>query len=166
MTSAIRQHLIWQGFACDSDPRIAGAAVWLRFTPALSTLFIVTGTALRSPAILWSFAAIAALGAAGWHLFDHLFNAAVRRWVGAAPLPPNPPPRRFAMAVAAGWSALAGLLMAWGLDWAGVAAGGLLALAGLTVATTHFCVGSWLYGVLWRRQGVPSRHRTPRGRIV
>ncbi len=151
ITEAVRLRLMLQGFACDTDPRVAATARWLRFTPALSTLCIITGTALRSPTVLWSFAIVAAIGAAGWHVFDELFNALVRRWVRAARLPPNPAPRRFAMAVAAAWSAGAGGLMTAGFGWAGVAAGGALAVAGATVATTHFCLGSWLYHLLWRR---------------
>ena len=151
ITEAVRLRLMLQGFACDTDPRVAATASWLRFTPALSTLCIITGTALRSPTILWSFAIIAAIGAAGWHVFDALFNALVRRWGRAARLPPNPAPRRFAMAVAAAWSAGAGWLMSAGSGWAGVVAGSALAVAGATVAMTHFCLGSWLYHLLWRR---------------
>ncbi len=146
-----RSRLLLQGFACDADPRVAAAAPWLRFTPALSTLCIIAGTVLRSPAVLWSFAIVAAVGAAGWHLFDQLFDTLVRHWVGAPRLPPNPAPRRFAMAVAAAWSAVAGWLMTTGSLWMGVAAGGALAAAGATVAITHFCLGSWLYHRLWRR---------------
>lgn len=146
----IDSRLTMQGFACDADPRIVAGARWLRFTPALSTLCIVTGTALRSPAVLWSFAAIAAVGAAGWSFFDGLFNGIVRRLVGAPPLPPNPVPRRFAMGVAAAWSAGVGALFAAGSTWAGVIAGGALALAGAIVVTTHFCLGSWLYRILER----------------
>ena len=147
---AVRSRLMLQGFACDTDPRVVASARWLRFTPALSTLCIITGTALRSPTVLWSFAMIAAIGAAGWNVFDELFNVLVRHWVGAARLPPNPAPRRFAMGVAAVWSAAAGWLMTIGLGWVGVAAGSALAVAGATVAITHFCLGSWLYRLLWR----------------
>jgi hypothetical protein len=134
-----------QGFACDTDPRVADSARWLRFTPTLSAVTIITGTALRSPAVLWSFALIAALGASGWNLFDALFNGVVRHWLHAPALPPNPPPRRFAMGIAAVWSAAAGGLLGAGLPAAGVAAGGALAVAGTLVATTHFCLGSWMY---------------------
>jgi hypothetical protein len=151
LTEATRSGLILQGFACDTDPRVAAAARSLRFTPALSTLCIITGTALRAPTVLWSFAIISGIGAAGWHVFDALFNTLVRRWVHAARLPPNPAPRRFAMAVAAVWSAGAGGLMTIGSGWVGVAAGSALAVAGAIVATTQFCLGSWLYHLLWRR---------------
>ncbi len=70
MSEPVRRGLRLQGFACDTDPAIAAAAPWLRFTPAVSTLCIVTGTVLRSPAILWAFAAVATVGALGWNAFD------------------------------------------------------------------------------------------------
>ncbi len=151
MTPAVRGRLNLQGFACDRDPQVAASARWLRFTPALSTLCIIAGTALRSSTVLWSFAIISACGAAGRHAFDGLFNALVRRWVRAERLPPNPAPRRFAMAVAAAWSAGAGWLISVGFVSAGVAAGGLLAVAAVIVATTHFCLGSWVYHLVRRR---------------
>jgi hypothetical protein len=105
--------------------------------------------------VLWAFAIVAAMGAAGWHPFDALFNTAVRPWVGAMRLPPNPPPRRFAMAMAAAWSAGAGWLFANGFGGAGVAAGAVLVIAAVLVATTHFCLGSWLYYLL-RRSSSPG----------
>jgi hypothetical protein len=151
MSPTTRAGLTMQGFACDVDPRVVSAARWLRFTPALSTIWIALGTALRSPILLWSFAVIAALGAAGWHVFDALFDVLVRPAVKSSPLPPNPPPRRFAMAIAAAWSAGAGALMAAGFTLTGVVAGSMLALAGATVATTHFCLGSWFYHQILRR---------------
>src|SRR5262245_43867768 len=119
-SQAIHSRLNLQGFACDVDPRILAAARWLRFTPTLSTICIVAGTALRSPLVLGAFTIIAALGAAGWHPFDALFNTVVRRWVKAPALPANPAPRRFAMAVAAVWSAGAAWLISAGWVWTGV----------------------------------------------
>ncbi len=145
VSAAVASRLALQGFACDTDPQVATMARWLRFTPVLSTICIVAGTALRSPALLWGFALITAIGAAGWNAFDAIFNHVVRRWIHSPPLPANPPPRRFAMALAALWGAGAGWLLSAGMTWAGVFAGSALALAGATVATTHFCIGSWVY---------------------
>src|SRR2546421_11478658 len=155
MTNAesIKSRLTLQGFACDSDPGIVAAAHWLRFTPIVSTFWIIVGVVSRSPLLLWGFAIVTVIGAAGWHPFDALFNALVRRWVNAPSLPPNPVPRRFAMAVAAVWSAGAGWLMSAGLIWIGVILGSGLALAGVIVATTHFCLGSWVYQRVWGRAG-------------
>lgn len=148
MAQTLRSRLMLQGFDCDSDPRVAASARWLRFTPTLSALSILSGTVLRSPPVLWGFALVAAVGAVRWNLFDVIFNGIVRHWVHAPTLPPNPAPRRFAMAVAAVWSAGAGALMAEGMTVAGVVAGGALAAAGALVATTHFCLGSWMYRIL------------------
>ena len=143
-----------QGFACDTDPAVARAAPWLRLTPAVSALWIVTALLLRSAAALWMFAALAALGAGGLHLFDQAVNV-VQRARGAPTLPANPAPRRFAMALAAGMSAVSGLLIARGYTIAGVLLGSVLALAALIVASTHFCLGSWMWAQL--RRGVAAR---------
>ena len=152
---AVRERLMLQGFACDIDPAVGKAAAWLRFTPAVSTMWLITAVALRSAPALWIFAALAAAGAAGWHPFDQIFNRVIRHALGAPPLPSNPAPRRFAMALASAWSAAAGVLLAAGFTTAGVLAGGLLALAGAIVATTHFCLGSWLWRQLVRVRRPP-----------
>lgn len=159
LSRTIRSRLELQGFDCALLPDGERSVRWLRFTPALSTLWIIAGTALRSPTLMWGLAVIAAVGAAGWHLFDALFDLTLRRWVHAPPLGANPAPRRFAMAVAAAWSAGVGILFRAGWIESGIVAGTALALAGLTVATTHFCLGSWLYRLL--RLGKDPRHAPP-----
>jgi hypothetical protein len=126
--------LAMQGF---SDPAVCTVQRGLRFTPSLSTLWIATGTALASPVVLLGFALTSAFGASQRrHPFDRLYGR---------PLPENPPPRRFAMALAAAWAATAAILLATGHRSSGVVAGALLTAAGATVATTHFCLGSWVY---------------------
>ena len=137
--------LSMQGFACDTDPALAAVAPWLRWTPLLSTAMIIAGTVLRSPAILWTFAVVALCGAAGWHPFDALFNHAVRPVVKVPQLPANPAPRRFAMALAGVWGGLAGVCFARGWSAGGLVAGGLLTVAAITVATSQFCLGSWVW---------------------
>jgi hypothetical protein len=143
-------NLTMQGFACDSDPRVKIAGRWLRFTPAMSFIFLTIGTLLRSPVTLWAFAVVAIAGAVGWHAFDALFNGAVRHLFGAKPLPPNPAPRRFAMAAASAWAATSGVLMTTRWALAGVLSAAVLTGLAALVATTDFCVGSWMYGLLWR----------------
>lgn len=139
-----------QGFRIQTDPAIRRVQPWLRFTPSLSTLWIALGTALRSPRVLLGFSLVSALGASRRrHPFDVLFNRGVGRLVKRGALPENPPPRRFAMLVAAAWAAAAAALLASGHRRAGVVAGGLLGAAGATVASTHFCVGSFMYRRLY-----------------
>jgi len=145
-TTLIERGLAMQGFRVGSDPSIRRAQSGLRFTPSLSTLWIAAGTALASPAILAGFALVSAFGASQHrHPFDRLYDRWIKRVAKSAPLPENPPPRRFAMALAAAWAGTSAILFATGRRRAGVVAGALLATAGATVATTHFCVGSWVY---------------------
>lgn len=143
-----RIRLTMQGFSCDFEPGFGRLAPWLRWTPALSAIMIGAGTFLRQPLILWTFALLALIGAAGWHPFDALFNHAIRHAMGLPRFPANPPPRRFAMALAAIWSALTGLLLAGGWPVAGLVLGGMLFAAAMLVAWTHFCIGSWIWNKL------------------
>lgn len=141
--------LAMQGFS--GRAALRKVAPWLRLTPSLSTLWITTGTALASPAGLLGFSLVSALGAARpTHLFDALYNRGIRRLIKGRPLPENPPPRRFAMGLAAAWAATAALLLRTGHRHAGRIAGGLLAVAGATVASTHFCLGSGAYRLIER----------------
>lgn len=147
MTSRFTErNLNMQGFACETDARIAGVESWLRLTPSLSTAWIVTGTALASPPVLFGFALTSAFGASRReHPFDQLYNRGIRRLTKTNALPENPPPRRFAMGLAAAWAATSAALFATGHRRAGHIAGGLLGLAGAAVASTHFCLGSLVY---------------------
>jgi len=139
-TTVTERGLALQGFR-PSDPAIRRVQPWLRMTPSLSTLWIASGTALGSPAILGGFSLVSAFGASQHkHPFDRLHRG----------LPDNPPPRRFAMGLAAAWAATAAALFATRHRLGGRIAGGLLAAAGLTVATTHFCLGSFIYRQLQR----------------
>lgn len=138
--------LAMQGFPMRMDPSLRRAASWLRLTPSLSTLWILSGLGLESPPLLLSFAAVSALGASRRrHPFDRLYDRVVRPLAHSAPLPDNPPPRRFAMGLAATMAATSAALLAGGRRRTGLAVGGLLGAAAVTVATSHFCVGSWIH---------------------
>jgi hypothetical protein len=156
MTSAMlaERGLKMQGFAVGADPSLRRVAPWLRLTPSLSTLWIATGTMLASPALLAGFALVSAFGASrGEHPFDRLYERWIRGRVHGERLPRNPPPRRFAMALASAWALTAALLVQSGHRRAGRVAGGVLTAAGATVATTHVCLGSLLYRQLERLRG-------------
>jgi hypothetical protein len=149
--------LAMQGFPNPSGPAIRKVEPWLRLTPLLNTLWIAAGTALESPATLLGFSLVSALGATRQkHPFDQLYNRGVRRLAKSEPLPDNPPPRRFAMGLAAAWAATAAALLLTSRRRAGLVAGGLLAVAGATVSSTHFCLGSWTYRQLERLRSLPS----------
>lgn len=151
LTPFAERALAMQGFAREMNPSLPKIAPWLRFTPSLSTLWIATGTALASPAALLGFSLVSGLGASRKrHLFDLLYNRGVRPITKSRALPENPIPRRFAMGMAAAWAATAAMLFLTSRRNAGRVAGGLLTVAGLTVASTQFCVGSWTYRQLAR----------------
>jgi hypothetical protein len=127
---------------------------WLRASPALSTAWIAGATAAGSPAALLMFSTISAPGASRrTHPFDYALNRIRRHTSAGADLPANPPPRRFAMLLAAAWAATTAGLFASGRKRAGYISGALLTTAGLTVATTHFCLGSWIYQHLFAASG-------------
>lgn len=148
------RRLMMQGFSCHRNSGIAATAKWLRFAPALSVSCILLGTVLASPAILWLFAFVSAVSSVSkYHLFDRLYNNWLRRYTHSAPLPINPRPRRFSMLLAALWSVLTGFLFILGFSIAGYISGLLLATAGMLVATTHFCLGAWMYRI-WERYRV------------
>jgi hypothetical protein len=156
MTSATltERGLAMQGFAVGSDPSICKLHSGLRFTPSLSTLWIAAGTALASPAVLLGFSVVSAFGASQRrHPFDRLYNRWIRRVSKSESLPENPPPRRFAMGLAAAWAGTSAILLVTDHRSTGVVAGALLTTAGVMVATTHLCLGSWVYRQVERLLG-------------
>lgn len=147
--SLIEHNLEMQGFSGG----VRNIERALRFTPTLSLLCILTGTVLASPTILWMFALISLVGSVSEsHLFDVIYNSVFRPMFKTPPLPSNPRPRRFAMLVAGIWSAVAALFFFVGWEAAGFIAGTLLAIAGLSVAATHFCLGSWMFRMFEHRK--------------
>jgi hypothetical protein len=149
--SLTERGLTMQGFPFRADRSVRRIGPWLRFTPSLSTLWIATGTALASPATLLGFALVSAVGASQRkHPFDRLYDGGLRRLTGSERLPDNPPPRRFAMALAAAEAATAAALFLTGHRRAGRIVGAVLAASGAAVAATHLCLGSFLFRQLER----------------
>jgi hypothetical protein len=140
------RNLSMQGFPIQQDSSFQRIRPWLRFTPSLSTLWIATGTALASPTALFTFSLISAVGASqNKHPFDHLYEHAIMPFTHGEPLPDNPPPRRFAMALASAEAISAASLLATGHRKAGIVTGAVLTFSAATVALTNFCLGSWIY---------------------
>jgi hypothetical protein len=157
MPTFTQRNLAMQGFAPGLPLK---QTRWLRMTPSLNTLWLATGTLLASPVTLLGFSVVAAYGARGpSHPFDRLY-----RWTHGEPLPDNPKPRRFAMAIASIWATATALLFATGHRRAGTIAGAALTLAGASVATTHFCLGSLIYRATIGRDARCSPGAFDRGR--
>lgn len=158
VTTVTRKRLETQGFCDIDDETLARVEPWLRWSPALCAIVAAVGTALASPAILWGLAPFAALGAIfRVHPFDLVYNLGLRRLTRTPALPPNGAPRRFACAMAAAWLSVTGALFATGVDVAGYALGGLFVLTAGLVSTTHFCIPSTIFGLVFGRAGSSSQ---------
>ena len=95
-------------------------------------------------------ALIAAIGGAtSRHPFDAIYNYGVRRLIGAAKLPTNAAPTRFACAVAAPWIATIALAFQFEYTVSVYFLGTMIVgIAGI-VASTHFCIPSVLFHFLF-----------------
>ena len=155
--SVVRRRIEAQGFCDLDDASLAEFALWLRWSPALCTAVMAVGVALASPAVLWTLAGIALLGALlPFHPFDLLYNYGARHLTGTRPLPRQGPQRRFACGLAAGWLVATGWAFDVGANTAGYALGVPLILVAALVSTTHVCIPSMIYNALFAsraRQG-------------
>ncbi|MGY1679928.1 DUF4395 family protein [Geodermatophilus sp. SYSU D01176] len=156
-----------QGFEYLDQEAKSRYALPLRFTPAVATTLVVIGLVLRSPAWLASMALVALSGALfpRGMVIDLVYNFGVRHLFGAPPLPPTPKPRRFSYVLSA--SALTGsaLSFAFELPVLGFVLGGFVVLGAATLTTTLWCLGSWIYRMVFgRRSAADPRFTVHLGR--
>ncbi len=139
-----------QGFCNLDDATLKELAPWMRWSPALCTVFMAAGTALNSPLILWSLAAIAFLGTLlPFHPFDLLYNYGMRFVTGTRPLPYHGAQRRFACGIATVWLIGTGWAFYAGFTLVGYALGISLVLVAGLVSVTHFCIPSLIYNTFF-----------------
>jgi len=147
----VRRRLEAQGFCNLDDSTLAELAPWMRWSPALCTVFIAAGTALNSPLILWSLAAIAFIGALlPFHPFDLLYNYGMRYVTGTRPLPYHGAQRRFACGIATVWLIGTGWAFHVGATLIGYALGVPLVLIAGLASVIHFCIPSLIYNTLFK----------------
>ncbi len=140
-----------QGFD-DLDDAAKSRQAWpLRFTPAVSVTLIVIGLALQSPWWLAGMALVALSGALlpGGMLIDTLYNVGVRHLFRAPRLPPTPEPRQFSYLISTAFLSASAVLLSVELPVLGSVVGGLVAVAGTVLATTHWCLGSFYYRLIF-----------------
>ncbi len=141
-----------QGYGDVDRATMAEVEPWLRWSPALCAVVMAAGTILASQWVLWGLIPFAALGAlSSRHPFDYVYNLGVRRLTGTSSLPPHGAPRRFACAIASVWLLGTGAAFAAGADTLGYVLGGMLTGVAALVATTHFCIPSLVYSLLFGR---------------
>lgn len=151
-----------QGFGY-LDQEAKSRYAWpLRFTPAIGTTLIVIGLVLQSPVWLGSTALVALSGALfpRGMVIDLAYNHGVRHLFHAPPLPPTPKPRQFSYLLSACALAGAASSFAFGLPALGFLLGGAVVIGAATLTTTLWCLGSWLYRMIF---GPRFRRRSPAG---
>ncbi len=149
-----RSCLTMQGYGELSNGERRALWLGLRFSPVLCFAGIALGVVLASPALLLAMAAMAFVGGfvSPRHPFDYVYDAALRPLLGGPNVPPSPAPRRFACQLATPW--IVAIAIAFGVG-APVAAWILavpLLLVAATVATTNWCLPSFIYGLLHGRR--------------
>jgi hypothetical protein len=151
LTTAI-DRLDAQGYINVDRKTLREVEPWLRWSPVFCAVVMATGTVLASPWILWGLAITAALGTVlPSHPFDYVYNLGVRRLTGTPPLPPNGAPRRFACGMATVWLIATGAAFAADLTVLGYVLGGILTAVAALVGTTHFCIPSLVYALIFGR---------------
>jgi hypothetical protein len=141
-----------QGYVNVDRKTMRSVEPWLRWSPTLCTVVMATGTILASPLILWGLVPFAALGAIfPRHPFDLVYNGVVRRLTRTPPLPPHGAPRRFACGIATVWLLATGTAFAVGAETLGFVLGATITGVAAVVSTTHFCIPSLIYGLLFGR---------------
>lgn len=151
-TDRERWKLDVQGFLDVDDPTTAR---WIKFSPLLCAIGFAAGTALHSPAILYTMGLMAVFGLS-FHKtpFDLLYQHVIRPVINGPVLPDRPAPARFACFVAVIWSALAASAFLAGFTLAGIVLGAALTLAAALMATRNYCIAS----IMWRKlYGWPDR---------
>jgi hypothetical protein len=121
-------------------------------------LVTLIGVVLTSPAVLWSLAAITAVGIVlAVHPFDLLYSYGFRYVTGTRPIPHSGPQRHCVVAVATLWLVATGWAFYVGADIVGVALGVPLILVAALASTTHLCIPSLIYTTVVKRAG--RRHQ-------
>ncbi len=143
-----------QGFAdLDADAKSCYAGP-LRFAPGVGTILIVVGLVLQSPAFL-AIGAIVPLSGALFPrgmILDLIYNLGIRRLFGRPALPPTPTPRRFSYLLSTVLLVGSAVSFLYGLSLVGIILGGAVALGGIMLTTTHWCLGSWIYRLFFGTQ--------------
>jgi hypothetical protein len=153
-----KNNLDKQGFGnLDEDAKSCYA--WpLRFSPAVGTVLIIVGLTLQSPVFLGLGAIVPLSGALfpRGMILDLVYNLGVRHLFHQPALPPTPTPRRFSYLLSTVLIAGSAVSFYYGLSPLGFILGGVVALGGLMLTTTHWCLGSWIYRLFFRHSAAGS----------
>ena len=143
-----------QGFVGYPEHIVAEFGPWLRLSPAICMVWIITGTYLQSYSVTLALVPFAILGAVlPMHPFDTIYNFGLRYLFHTAPIPRYPAPRRFACVMATCWLLLTAGLFYFEMNFSGLISGYALAAAAFSASVPGFCIPSFLFGLV---MGKPS----------
>lgn len=152
ISPATRKRLETQGYIGFDDASLAEVEPWLRFTYGLCAVVTGLGTILASQTILWILVPISALGAIfPVHPFDLIYNYGIRYLTKTPLLPKNGAPKRFACGMGAVWLAVTAWAFGAGEMTVGYILGGMFTMVAVIAATTHFCIPSTMYRLIFGR---------------
>lgn len=151
LSAFTKNNLNKQGFGKLDEEAKSHYALPLRFTPGVGATLIVIGLALQSPIWLGSMALVTLSGALlpSGMFVDLVYNLGVRHLFRAPPLPPTPKPRQFSYLLSTVLLAGSALSFYYGLSVLGFILGGMVVIGGTILATTLWCLGSWLYRLIF-----------------
>jgi len=154
LSAFTKTNLNKQGFGKLNDEAKIRYSLALRFTPGVATVLIVIGLALQSPIWLGSMALVALSGALlpSGMFIDLIYNLGVRHLFGAPPLPPTPKPRQFSYLLSAALLAGSAISFYYGFSVLGFILGGMVVIGATILTTTLWCLGSWWYRLIFRRE--------------
>ncbi len=145
-----RKRIEAQGYLGLSDVSIAEIGLWLRFSPAICTVWVAIATYYESVTALVILIPLSVLGAIlPWHPFDAIYNYGIRHILGTELLPRAQAPRKFACMVATAWLIATSLAFYSGATILGYALGVSLAVAAAVPTFTDFCIPSFFYGLMF-----------------
>lgn len=151
ITAFTKRNMVQQGFGSLDDAGKSSFAGPLRFSPGVTITLIALGLALQSPILLGAMALVCLSGALfpRGMVFDVVYNVGVRHLFDGASLPPTPAPRRFSYGISTVLVTGSALSFALGSAWLGLVLGGAVVLAGAVLTTTHWCLGSRIYELVF-----------------
>ncbi len=151
ISATLKHNLNEQGFDNFDDTAKCGLVWPLRFTPAVSIGLIIIGLIWQSPLYMGVLALIGLSGALLPHgmLIDLIYNFGVRHLFYAPSLPPTPKPRQFSYLISTLFLTGSALSFYYNLPVLGIVLAGLVCIAGTVLITTHWCLGSWFYKLIF-----------------
>ena len=152
LSSFTKKNLVNQGFEKLDDEAKSRYALPLRFSPGVATSLVVVGLVLQSPIWLGAVALVALSGALfpKGMLIDLVYNFGVRHLFNAPSLPPTPTPRRFSYLLSTAWLAASALSFYFGVPILGFILGGTVVIAGTTITSSLWCLGSWWFRLFFK----------------